>query len=285
MGDTTYSLGDSSRYRSVRPRTALLGPQTPLDNCPAELASQVNATGLLPVDWFRYGNGSTANEVRTCDDAVRLAMNMSLQHCGGALYFGSKCEFKSTVDVLSGIGFKGGGVHMDNFQTTPQQEIAGPRDGPAFRLSGVHQVYFDSLSILGVHSGVIITDSALARFTNCAIHATTQQPTGADAVELSAEGCDGCNVVFGSNNTALVIENSFWVWAEDSSFFFYPQYSGSSGGITPKANKGQRPSVIIRGNTAGRKFGIDTTYLLHFDRIIVSGGGFQYQQVVAGDQW
>ena len=42
---------------------------------------------------------------------------------------------------------------------------------------------------------------------------------------------------------------------------------------------------MIRGNTAGHKFGIDTTYLLRFDRIIVSGGGFQYQQLVAGDQW
>ena len=26
-------------------------------------------------------------------------------------------------------------------------------------------------------------------------------------------------------------------------------------------------------------------YLLHFDRIVTSGGGFQYQQVAAGDQW
>jgi hypothetical protein len=47
---------------------------------------------------------------------------------------------------------------------------------------------------------------------------------------------------------------------------------------------GQRPSVIIRGNTQGH-FGINTVYLLHFGRIVVSGGGFQYQQLVAGDQW
>jgi hypothetical protein len=26
-------------------------------------------------------------------------------------------------------------------------------------------------------------------------------------------------------------------------------------------------------------------YLLHFDRIVISGGGFQYQQVVDGDQY
>jgi len=47
--------------------------------------------------------------------------------------------------------------------------------------------------------------------------------------------------------------------------------------------RGQRPSVIIRGNTP-QHFGINTVYLLHFGRIVVSGGGFQYQQLVAGDQ-
>jgi hypothetical protein len=26
-------------------------------------------------------------------------------------------------------------------------------------------------------------------------------------------------------------------------------------------------------------------YLLHFGRIVVSGGGFQYQQLVNSDQW
>lgn len=48
---------------------------------------------------------------------------------------------------------------------------------------------------------------------------------------------------------------------------------------------GQRPSVIIRGNKPGKKQGIDTVYLLHFGRIVVSGGGFQYQQLVNSDQW
>ena len=47
---------------------------------------------------------------------------------------------------------------------------------------------------------------------------------------------------------------------------------------------GQRPSVIIRGNTPGH-FGINTVYLLHFGRCTMSGGAFQYQQLVAGDQW
>ena len=43
----------------------------------------------------------------------------------------------------------------------------------------------------------------------------------------------------------------------------------------PTMNAGQRPAVIIRGNIPGPQQGIDTVYLLHFDRIIISGGGFQ----------
>jgi hypothetical protein len=72
------------------------------------------------------------------------------------------------------------------------------------------QVHFNDLVIIGGHAGVYISDAALIRFTNVAIHATTQG-VGADNVNLTEAGCDGCNVVLGSNNTALVIENAFWV--------------------------------------------------------------------------
>jgi hypothetical protein len=93
--------------------------------------------------------------------------------------------------------------------------------------------------------------------------------------------------------TGWFIRSAFWIWAEDCSFYFYPLYVGvssraslqylSSNGTTADkatANKnwGQRPSVIIRGNTPGH-FGINTVYLLHFGRIVTSGGSFQYQQV------
>ena len=45
--------------------------------CPAELRASVQATGLLPVDYFRAlaPNG-------TCDDAVRQAINASHGGCG-----------------------------------------------------------------------------------------------------------------------------------------------------------------------------------------------------------
>jgi hypothetical protein len=87
---------------------------------------------------------------------------------------------------------------------------------------------------------------------------------------------------------AQVIENAFWVWAEDCAFFFYPIYYSAGAkngkGVVARSDWGQRPSVIIRGNSASLKQGIDTVYLLHFGRIVVSGGGFQYQQLVNSDQ-
>ena len=95
--------------------------------------------------------------------------------------------------------------------------------GPAFLIESVQLVLFANLNIIGWHTGVVITDSADVRFTNCAVMAQANGG-GADDVDMSPSGCDGCNVVFGSNNTALVVENSFWIFAEDSSFFFYPSY-------------------------------------------------------------
>ena len=47
----------------------------------------------------------------------------------------------------------------------------------------------------------------------------------------------------------------------------------------------QRPSVILRGAEAGAHFGVDTVYLISFQRIAFEGGGVQYQQVAEGDQF
>jgi hypothetical protein len=63
----------------------------------------------------------------------------------------------------------------------------------------------------------------------------------------------------GSNNSALVIENSFWVWAEDCSFYFLPTYSHNGAAAVAQSDFGQRPAVVIRGNTPGH-FGINTVY-------------------------
>jgi hypothetical protein len=65
----------------------------------------------------------------------------------------------------------------------------------------------------------------LIRIVNCGIHAQVVPSTGADAVNTSAAGCSGCNIVYHSNNTALLVENTYWMWVEDSSFFFIPLYN------------------------------------------------------------
>ena len=129
---------------------------------------------------------------------------------------------------LTGRATAAGG---DEFSFRPQTSIAGPAAGPAFIVEHVTNVEFHNLEIMGHNTGVIVTDSAVVRFTSCSIHANNQG-TGADNVNLTAAGCDGCNVVLGSNNTALVIENSFWVWAEDCSFYFYPLWVEVEAAVT-----------------------------------------------------
>lgn len=248
--------------------------------CPTKLSAQVNATGLLPVDLFR--TAADGSDV-PCDVATRLAINMS-KVCGGTIFFATACDFNSTVIVPGATSFQGGGDGgSGEFLFRPQSLISGPDHGPAFLVQHTTNVEFTNLEIAGHNTGVIVTDSALVRFRNVGIRAD-YQGLGDDDVNLTRAGCDGCNVVLGSNNTALVIENSFWVWAEDCSFFFYPLYRDAGASPDRHDGWGQRPSVIIRGNTPGH-FGINTVYLLHFGRITMSGGGFQYQQLVAGDQW
>eukprot|EP01052_Picozoa_sp_SAG31_P026776 SAG31_NODE_2453_length_5662_cov_161.116442_4_plen_478_part_00 len=257
--------------------------RAPKPVCPVELGAQVNATGLLPVDLFRpAANGS--EESVPCDVATRMAINMSLA-CGGSIYFATACSFESTVVVPGGTSLVGGGnASPSEFGGGAKQtEISGPRNGPAFLVQHTTNVQFHNLLIAGHNTGVIVADSALIRFVNVAIRAD-YQGLGADNVNLTSAGCAGCNVVLGSNNTALVIENAFWVWAEDCSFYFYPMYRDDKIAVDRHDGWGQRPSVIIRGNTPGH-FGINTVYLLHFGRCVLSGGAFQYQQLVSGQQW
>ena len=93
----------------------------PTPECPAELARQVNVTGLLPVDMF-------GNDTTTDDDRVRLAINAS-RVCGGAIFFLStpghiSYQFATTVDVPANIVFQGGGWNgVAQFQTPSMAEI------------------------------------------------------------------------------------------------------------------------------------------------------------------
>lgn len=245
--------------------------------CSPAINASIHDTGMIPVDFFRASN-------LTCDAAVRLAINASIACGGGNIFFSTPCKFETTVAVEhSGITFQGGNLGGSPFVPGPQTVITGPRSGPVFIVQHCERVLFDNLGIVGWHTGVIVTDAANVRFTRCAVHALSMAG-GADDVDLSTRGCDGCNVVFGSNNTALVVENSFWISAEKSHFFFYPNYL--TNGSTPSPHdRGQRPSIILRGNTPGQKYNVDTVYLLSFREAVLSGGQIQYQQVVQGEQW
>ena len=95
-----------------------------------------------------------------------------------------------------------------------------------------------------------------------------------------------CNAVLDGphvNNTALLVINTYWIWVEDSSFFF------NIG--EPSENFGQRPSVILRGigaltTASGAAPGsVNTVYLAFFTRVIFSGGAVQYQQLGPANQW
>ena len=106
--------------------------RSPTPRCPPELARQVNATGLLPVDMF--GDAATDDAER-----VRMAINAS-RVCGGAIFFDSTpghiaYVFGSTVDVPANIIFQGGGWSgVAEFQTPAMAEIGGV--SPAFSCVG-----------------------------------------------------------------------------------------------------------------------------------------------------
>ena len=201
-GTTTHtalaSLSRQNRHKPPPMATAV--PRKPWGACPEELGASVNSSGLLPVDYFRPAGSNT-----TFDEATRLAINMTL-NCGGIVFFATQGQFTSTVVVPGGTSLRGGGpAGAGQFTFRPQTEIKGPTDGPAFLIEHATNVQFHDLLIMGHTTGVIITDAAMVHFANVAIHAQSQG-LGADDVNLTAAGCTdaGCNVVLGSNNTALV---------------------------------------------------------------------------------
>jgi hypothetical protein len=70
-------------------------------------------------------------------------------------------------------------------------------------------------------------------------------------------------VRLGSNNTALVVVNSYWLWITDCEFSFL-------------AGQGQRPAIILRGQSPSSSDGLtDQVYLVRMERINFAGGGVQ----------
>ena len=257
--------------------------------CPwKSVAAELNATGgRLSVRLF---DTIFPNHAATDDGpAINWAINAS-HVCGGVVFFDAgEYSVSSPIDVPSDTVLMGGGGRgSDQFQTGPEgAAIFGPAVGPVFQTRGAQKIRFENLEIIGKMTGVSVSGGALIRFVNCAIHAQ-MLGTGPDAVNTSAAGCSGCNVVLNSSNTALVVENTFWLWVEDSSFFFYPLYGTCAATPPTKCREywGQRPSVILRGtdsNIGGG--GVNSVYLVYFARVIFEGGGVQYQQLAPSNQW
>lgn len=230
------------------------------DACPATIAAVVESTGFVPVPMFQ--NNSTHPNDKNDSSAVRGAINAT-KYCGGTVFFpggmfGSTAyTLHATVTIGHGdgpIALQGAGTASAGLtQTPPATMVHGPvhKDGggPVFIVTATSGVHFRDLEIIGWYTGVIITDAAAVRFTNVAIQAQAQAP-GPDDVGLTASTCVSCNIVFGSNNSALIVQNSFWVWITDSMFSFVPMIHAN--GTTWNAHQGgQRPSIILRGDTAG----------------------------------
>lgn len=144
-------------------------------------------------------------------------------------------------------------------------------------LADATRVHLQNLNIVSRDNGIVIHYSALIRLNNVAVTATTNT----DGIGLAHGTCNGCNVVLGSRNAAVVVQNSYWLWFFDSSFTFGPD-EHTDGSLIPHIDHGQRPSVILRGATVRGQ--VDTTYLVRFERVVFAFGGVQYQQLGTANQ-
>ena len=254
-------------------------------NCPnASWAEAAQGAGLLSVKLFgAVGNG-------TADDApaVRRAMNAS-ELCGGCVFFpptSAAYKFETTV-ALRGCIRGGGGGGGAQGQVRPSVPISGPDEGPVVSISG-QGVFVQDITFNGGTIAVYIANAAVVRFVNVGAQ-ISRMGTGIDSVNSTVEGCNrtACNVVLGSMNAAMVIENSFWLWFEHCSFVAQANSGECVHPYKPPCGWGQRPAVILRGQdkatlpTGSADYGVVQVYLLRMDRIIFSGGGVQYQQMVA----
>lgn len=248
---------------------------TPPPNCPwSQVVAALNASGgrlsVRLYDKLFPGHGAV-------DDTPAINWAINASHlCGGVVFFDAgRYSVSTPIDIPSDTALVGGGGRgSDQFQTSPEGAvIEGPTVGPVFQTRGAEKIRFENLVVIGKTTGVSVSGGALIRIVNCAIHAQVMG-TGPDAVNTSATGCSGCNIVLNSNNTALVVENFYWLWVEDSSFFFYPLYGSVQ---LTREYWGQRPSVILRGSDAHiAGGGVNSVYLVYFSRTIFEGGGVQY---------
>jgi hypothetical protein len=193
-------------------------------SCPwPEVAAAVHASnGLLSVKLFnRSLHGFLPLTEPGDGPAVRWAMNAS-KLCGGVVFFPvGLYELASTILVPSQTTLLGGGAGSvsPRFPESASIHFTGETDGgPLFLARNVEKIRFENLVIVGRANALSVLGCALIRIISCGVQAT-HVGFGPDAVNTSAAGCSGCNVVLHSNNTALLVENTYWLWVEDSGAF------------------------------------------------------------------
>ena len=237
--------------------------------CPAALAAQIEAAGHLSVAWTGAKGGNvTLKCPGPCvpadgvpnDDApgVQAAVDLSAL-CGNPPVFfpGSvRYWFRKTVNITDqAIRLVGGpgrltglvtqGLMTDSPVFIQGAEISG--GGPAFAFEGIGSITeVENIAIEAGRTGIKITDCAGVRLVKVGV---TVMPPPDSKVR------PGCGVELDSDNAALVIQNSYWIWIEQSSFVIGPGRGVKSPTCPNPANgltccQGQKPSVIMRGGPA-----------------------------------
>ena len=187
----------------------------PVDTCPwpAVEAALLASNGLLSVRLFNqtlHGTAGTAG-IGDAAPAIRWAINAT-HLCGGIVFFPQgKYVVSGTIDVPTDTALLGGaGKHADQFQTGANGAVieTTAKDGPIFRVTNAMKIRFENLVVVGATNAIAIYGGALIRIINCGIHAQVVAGSGPDAVNTSSTGCRSCNIVYHSNNTALLVENT-----------------------------------------------------------------------------
>ena len=207
-GSAWHAMLRAPHLRALQHATSTLEPAP--HACPnATWAAAVEEAGLLSVKLFgAAGDGTSDDSV-----AVEAAMNAS-DTCGGCVFFPPTAfsyYFGHTVALRGCIkGGGGGGGAQD--QGRPSVSISGGSiDRPTVSISGTN-VYVQDITFNGATLAVYIANAAVVRFVNVGAQIEAMG-NGIDHVDASVAGCNrtACNVVLGSMNAAMVIENSFWL--------------------------------------------------------------------------
>ena len=238
--------------------------------CPVPIAATVNSTGLLSVKLL----GATGDGLTDDSAAVQLAVRWAVGVCGGRVFFPSGTYMINKTIVLCDAEYGQGQfvslVGEGDGKGPSSKLISYNETSPVFLLGGPYKYslgaayHFESLSIGGAVTGVAIVSTASAFFTNCDISARLNTGT--------------------VDNAALIVNNSFWIWFEQTDFEGPPPLGGSNSG------NHSVPSVILRGAPTGpcshddtpcKEEDVTITYLVRFDRSVMTYGGVRYEQLTA----